>query len=351
MLFKANEENVRILGRTITKQDVLYLNYSCSAIEFEFTGTKVEAILWTDGAKEETEFPAYVAVFINEEEVPSKRIELKETEANYILFESETTVTATLRLMKMSEATFAKVGIKGIIVDSDYKVNKTKEKDKKIEFIGDSITCGYGNEGQNNVDTFHTATENPWETYAAKTARYFDADFNLISWSGIGVISSYTEEEKPNDEWLMPMLYAYTDLGLEKTLLHSEYEIWDSNRFQPDVIVINLGTNDTSYTKNIKQRIDLFGQSYYEFLKQVRNSNKDSEIICTLGVMGDELYKEIEKQVERYQEENLDYKVHAMAFDVQKEEDGIGIDDHPSIITHDKMANKLIQKIRDIMKW
>ena len=71
------------------------------------------------------------------------------------------------------------------------------------------MTCGYGIEGVWNKDTFNTRQENPWEAYAAKTARYFDADFNCVSWSGIGIISSWTDSDTPNTEWLMPMRTLY----------------------------------------------------------------------------------------------------------------------------------------------
>ena len=82
-----------------------------------------------------------------------------------------------------------------------------------------------------NKDVFNTTQENPWEAYAAKTARHFNADFNCVSWSGIGVISSWTEEDVPNTEWLMPMLYKYTDAALDNDLGKTEFEIWDNNTF------------------------------------------------------------------------------------------------------------------------
>lgn len=351
MAFKVDENNVRILGRTVSHSGVRYLNYSCCGIEFEFTGTKVSAVLWTDGARGLDEFKAWVAVFINGEEVPSKRFALDETECTYTLYESEVPHTATIRLIKLSEAAFAKVGVKSIEVEGGQKTIPTQPKQRKIEFIGDSITCGYGIEGIWNKDTFNTKQENPWEAYAAQTARYFNADFHCISWSGIGLISSWTEKDIPNDEWLMPMLYAYTDIGIEKTLGLATYEKWHNDRFKPDLIVINLGTNDASYTKKIKERMIQFGSAYYAFLQQIRSANPQAEIICTLGVMGDDLYTEIERQVTCYRKNEQDIKVHAMPFDLQVESDGIGADWHPSLRTQKHMALKLIHEVKDKLSW
>lgn len=351
MSFKVKEDKVRILGRTKDINDIRYINYSCSGIEFEFIGTSVSVVLCTDNSDWEDIYKAWVAVFIDDESVPSKRILLDSDEDIYKIFESDILRKVKLRLMKMSEAAFAKVGIKEIIVEGEEEIKPTNSKERSIEFIGDSITCGYGIEGVFNTDVFNTTQENPWEAYAAKTARHFNADFNCISWSGIGVISSWTEEDTPNIEWLMPMLYNYTDASLDKAFAKTEFEVWDNNTYMPQLIVINLGTNDASYTKDIKERIAEFVDEYYKYLKQVRNSNPKAEIICTLGCMGHELCPAVETAVTKFKAETDDGKIHTQFFEVQLESDGIGSDWHPSLKTQDKMAKNLISKIEEVMKW
>lgn len=350
MKLKANKENIRILGRTSFINEILYINYSCSGIEFNFTGTKASVVLCSDCSKWEDSFKAWVAVFIDDEPLPSKRFSLNTDEKVYNIFESNDPRLVKIRLMKMSEAAFAKVGIKEIIIEG-CNLKPTERKKRTIEFIGDSITCGYGNEGVRNIDAFNTTKENPWEAYAAKTARYFNADFNCISWSGIGVVSSWTVTDNPNTEWLMPMLYNYTDAGLEQSLGKIEYTPWNNNTFKPQVIVINLGTNDSSYTKNIKERIEHFTDGYYKLLKQVRDFNPNSEIICSLGIMGQDLCPAIENAAITFKNETHDAKIHTLRFDVQQESDGLGTDSHPSIKTHAKMAKQLICKIGKVMNW
>jgi len=352
MTFKATEDKVRILGRTKFIDDIRYINYSCSGIEFEFIGTSASVRLCTDISKWDELHKAWIAVFIDNEEVPSKRISLDSDENIYKLYESNTSAAVKIRLMKMSEVAFAKVGIEEIIIEGESELKPTNYKEHRIEFIGDSITCGYGIEGVLNTDIFNTTQENPWEAYAAKTARHFNADFNCVSWSGIGVISSWTEEDIPNvEEGLMPELYEYTDLAMEKSLGKTEYEIWDNRKFEPHLIVINLGTNDASYTKGFKERIEHFINGYYKLLKQVRDHNPNAEIICTLGAMGHELCPAVETTVNNFKEATNDVKIHTLFFEVQLDRDGIGSDNHPSLITQDKMSKKLIAKIKEIMRW
>lgn len=351
MRFKANEDKVRILGRTKVIEDIRYINYTCSGIEFEFTGTSASVVLCTNKSKWDDMFKAWVAVFIDDECVPSKRISLESDEVVCKLFESSTSRKVKIRLMKMSEAAFAKVGIKEIIVEGENEISPTSSKERRIEFIGDSITCGYGIEGVLDKDTFNTTQENPWEAYAAKTARFFNADFNCVSWSGIGVVSSWTDDGNINADWLMPMLYKYTDAAIDNDMGKKEFDVWDNSKFEPNLIVINLGTNDTSYTKVNEAREVEFADGYYKLLEQVRQCNPNAEIICTLGAMGQELCPAIETAVNKFKKSRDDSKVHTEFFDVQLESDGIGSDSHPTLKTQEKMSKKLINKVEEVMGW
>jgi lysophospholipase L1-like esterase len=350
MRFIADESHVNVIGRTLFYDEIRYLNYSCAAVEFTFTGSKAEAVLWTDSPLLDPIYKAWIAVFVNDEKEPSRRFALEETEATYLLYEGSEVKPTKIRLVKYSEAAFGKVGIKAIIIDSDVPPVPTQKKARKLEFIGDSITCGYGNEGMFGIDMFSTSQENPWEAYAALSSRALEADYQLISWSGIGIISCYTEQDVPNNDWLMPGLYPYSDKATDLALNSKELEPWDYSRFVPDCIIINLGTNDSSYTKHIPDRVESFGKEYYKFIQYVRACNPDSKILCTLGAMGQDLCEEIERQVKLLTSEG-DRKIYYMAFDVQKEQDGIATDWHPNIITHRKMADKLEGKVREIMGW
>ena len=351
--FKPTEDNFKILGRTETIDNILYINYSCSGIEFEFTGSRLDMTLCSNCNSYEDIHKACVAVLINDLEVPHKRFVLNSKEDRYTLFESEKIQKVKVKFIKMSEAAFAKVGIKNIHIYDFKELKKAEYSKRKIEFIGDSITCGYGNEGKLNVDGFNTAQENPWLNYASKTARNLNSDYNLVSWSGIGIISSYTEEDEANTELLMPELYKYTDMDLDKTLgkTKNQFELWDNSKFVPNLIVINLGTNDFSFTKDIKERIKCFEKGYFKFLKQVREANPSSTILCILGVMGDDLYPAVKKCVTCISREFHDNNIYSMHLNPQSESDGIGTDSHPSLVTHEKLSIMLTKKIKEIMNW
>ena len=346
--YLVTEEYVKLLGRTSFENGTRYLSYSCSGIEFEMVGSRAEVVLWTDGDKWEPDLKAWMAVFINDEQVPSKRFCLEQEEATYVLYEGSKDEKVKIKLLKYSEAAFAKVGIKMLKIEGHTPV-PTLDQSLKIEFIGDSITCGYGNEGVLDQNYFTTAQENPYMAYAVQAAQQLEADYQLVSWSGIGILSNWTEEQVINrTEQLMPKLYPYTNLALAKVLKGqvSRKDLWDFEKFIPDYIVIHLGTNDASFTREYKERVAAFEAVYYQFLLMVRMYNPTAHIICALGGMSTELYATIVEAVSSFRENEKDTNIECFEFKNQEIADGIGTDFHPSLKTHQKMAAALVEKIQ-----
>lgn len=346
--FPADDKYVRTIGRSLFLNNIRYLSWSCSAVEFVFTGTKVTAEIWTDWVLDEPWkgiFQGQLAVFINDEKEPSTRFAVESGINSYTIYESDNAKTVKIRIVKLSESAFSKVGI--ISISADGEPSPTLPLTRRMEFIGDSITCGFGIEGKSAEEGFQTKTENSYINYASKTARSFDAEYNLISWSSIGVYSSDTKTDEINDSWIMPMLYDYTDIGIEGIIGIEQHIPWDFESFVPEVIVINLGTNDASFTKNIPERIEGFKQAYMKFLSDIRSKNPSSHIICALGMMGNELYPAVAEAAESMN----DSKIHSLEFDVQRPEDGIGSEKHPNYVTHNKAAAKLAEKVAEITGW
>ncbi len=349
--FIADSVHVRPMGRSIFRDDIRYLSWSCSGVELVFTGTVLRVDMTTDWVDDEpwkTMFQPQTAVFIDGELF--RRFALSAGTKSYTIYESDTPKAVTVRIVKLSEAAFNKIGIVNISADGD--IRPTAPPARRMEFIGDSITCGFGIEGKSAAERFSTATENPCKTYAALTAERFGAEYNLISWSSIGVYSSSCEEgaDKPNDSWVMPMLYDCTDIGAANTF-GFEPALWDFKSFVPDVIVINLGTNDSSFTRGIPERVNAFKTAYKSFLRHIREKNPSAYIICALGMMGNTLGKGLFPAVDETVKEIGDKKIFSLELDEQLASDGIGCEYHPNEVTHRKAAEKLARKISDITGW
>lgn len=338
--FPADEEHVKISGRTYTNSGgTVILSNTYSSVEFAFCGTLAEITLTSDCKDSK----ARVGIFVNGERAVDTMLTEKTTTLK--AFESDTPKNCIVSVVKLSEQSHSYVGVKNIHAVSEYGIIPTPQRERKIEFIGDSITCGYGVDAPNEKYDFSTETEDGSKTYAALIGKELDADVNIVAWSGIGAYSCYTSGDTPSQWKLISEVYKNADT------MHTSQK-WDFSKWQPDVVVINIGTNDNSWTKGIAERVDTFGGAYYDFICQVREANPNAYIICSLGAMGSNLMPEIREQVENYSANTGDYRISAFEFANQNGyTDGYGADYHPSAKTHQKMADKLAPFIAEIMNW
>lgn len=336
------------LGRTYEENGTLWLGFSGSGAEFTFKGKKLSVTIAGDSTAEggDENSQARIAIFVNGERQTDDMI--NESEKVYQVIDESTEQTADIRIVKLSESANSLCGIKS--VDCDGTISPALERAMKIEFIGDSITCGYGVDDEVKEHHFSTKTEDCTKAYAVKTAEKLDADYSLVSLSGHGIISGYSDGKVQQKNQVMSRYYdkfgfSYGTFGNSQKAFSVP---WDHSSFEPDVIVINLGTNDASWCKQEEDRLDSFTEKYREFLAHLREVHPDAKIVCTLGIMGEDLYPWIELAVQQYTEETGDKNVYTMKFDQQDMNDGIAADWHPSEKTHEKAAEKLAGFIKEI---
>lgn len=341
-VYSAEEENVKVLGRSHYEDGVRYFSHSGSGIEFKCRGEYALITIvddsdgrYLDGHK------ARFAIYKNGNLIIDNVVSESEKTYHIILngYFSETVI----KVVKLSEAQYSSMGISDIAVYGKEKIKPTDEKDLKIEFIGDSITCGYGIDETNSKGYFSTATENFTKTYAYITAENLDADYSAVCFSGFGVYSGYTSNGRINSEDTVPRYY-----GESCTLYGGREFLWDFGEFQSDVVVINLGTNDASYCARSSYGRQEFTRRYVDFIRQVREFNPDAYILCVLGDMNNSLYPCIEQAVSDYMSSYYDYKVSAMTLSYKMGENDIVIDGHPGYMSNICAANELTEKIREI---
>lgn len=343
--FYPEEAAVKRMGRFIEYKDTYYLSYTCSGVSFLMTGDKAEAVMVSNGGAYADNQQGWVGVLINGK--LTKRIQLSPGEDTYTLYEGDELKNAEIAVIKLSENQMACTGIKSISCHASRIAPKFR-KERQIEFIGDSITCGYGNEAESPADGFDSAQENGLLTYGYMTAENLGMEPMITAISGIGLISDYTGTVGIKEDYLlMHEVYGYSDTNFEMRRGFDELTPWDFRR-KSDIIVINLGTNDYSYTGRNEDLQLEFENAYYKFLGQVRSKNPDAKIICTMGIMGAELFEEIENAAIQYREDFGDENIFVMKFDYQSEEDGYGGDYHPTAATHRKAAEKLTEFIREL---
>ena len=214
--------------------------------------------------------------------------------------------------------------------------------ERKIEIIGDSITVGYGNEGPNKDCGFSPQTENHYQTYGAMAARELDAELSTIAWSGKGMVCNYGDDAQACTNPL-PVYY-------ERTLPDRSDSRWDFTKAQPQVVVINLGTNDFSTDTDPSET--QFVNAYRDFLQRVRGKYPNALILCTIGPLlwGEELDR-VRAYIASAISATGDAKIASYQMPPQSEADGLGCGYHPSIKTHQKMADLLVAELEKRLGW
>lgn len=227
--------------------------------------------------------------------------------------------------------------------------------DRKIEFIGNSITCGYGNEGTDKNEHFTYETENHYYSYASIAARQLCAQHWVVARSGIGAYRNYGDAKTGSPRSCMPVQYEYTGYALDLDLRQEASflrEKWDFARYQPDVVCINLGTNDLS-TNNYD--LKLLKQGYQTLYRLVRSHNPQSKIVFLSGSMlnGKELQqcRQLLDEVTAEARQSGDAQVYRFDFSPITGDAWYGNDWHPNIYQDEKMAAELTAFLRDLMNW
>lgn len=341
---------MRIIGRTETIENTIWLVLSGTGVEFYAKGTKASITMRADGTYDRDEVNrARAAVYVDGERVWDEILSKQETIIP--IFESEIEETHVVCVIKLSEAPMSTCGISEINVTG--RVWPTQQKEKFIEFVGDSITCAYGVDDEDRDHHFSTRTEDVTKGYAYKTAENLGVDYSMVSYSGYGIVSGYTENGEKYSAQLVPTYYE--KLGFSNSTYMGKYLPqnfdWDFTKRQPDLVVINLGTNDSSYVLGKEDRKEEYINGYVEFLNIVRKCNPRAMILCTLGIMGTDLCPAVEEAVARYRKDTGDVKISSMRFAEQLESDGYVADWHPTEITHNKAALRLTAEIKKIMNW
>lgn len=320
-----NNSYITYLGRVAPTATTAQMEWPGTGFEIAVRGGEVNANL--SGVAKSTDNPMYVAIYVDG--IRTKKIELKKgnNEWHTLADNLPTDRVTTVRVVKLNEGTHGSVVLQGL------KANGTLENttlpNRRIIWIGDSISCGFGVLGQSSTEAFSTRTQDITLTYGWLLSDVFNAQRHIIAASGHGVATSSSGSTV---EQLIPLLYSQTGFRTATQ--------WDHAKYQPDLIVVNLGTND-AVGKTTASHLRTGVRS---FVTQLRTAHPSAKIVWVYGFMRDDFADDIKEEVEALGGHFL------KAYTIADSKD-IGSRNHPSDDAHAKLAKNLESQLRSIMGW
>ena len=337
--FTAGDGYVKPLGRTVFENGVRWFSMSGSGIEFLCDGDSVTVTCRVYNSQYITyNHRPRVVAFVNGEQ--KQDVVLDGESEDITLDLTEYDGDCTVKLVKASEGTYSTVGVSSISAFAKGDICPSPRGAMKIEFLGDSITCGYGLDA-GNYGSFSTRTENFTETYAFLAAEKLGADAAAVSFSGYGVLTGFPSNGMANDY----VIFKYYENSLVNCDDISAGQYWNFSGNANDLVVINLGTNDASYCYT-EDRRNSFVDEYKRLLSLVRLREPNAYILCVLGDMNNSLYSSIERAVSEYRDDTYDSRVKCATLSFEMGTYGSVIDGHPTKESNALAAQTLVSEIR-----
>jgi len=249
---------------------------TASSVSFNFSGNECSISLQSVDAWEHHN---YVSLVLDGKYIGKLRIE-KGAAQSFPVKITSNKKEHTLEIYKTTEAHSGGI----LFAGTTAKLNSiSAKKKKKIEFIGDSITCGAASDPSDvpcdKGEYFDH--HNGYYAYGPVLSRAIGVDYLMSSVSGIGMYRNWNDENK--EEGIMPDVYQ--NLYLTKDNSKPQYDF----AFQPDIISIALGTNDFSGGDGKKERLpfnaEKYISNYINFIKMLYKHNPKAQIVITNSPM------------------------------------------------------------------
>ena len=325
----ANNPTITIMGRTHTNADKSILfGYPGVSLFLQVEGKQLSVDIKSSNGN------SWIDVIVDNQ--PAKPIKINNQLQTVKLFSFSESEKHTVRITHRSENWHGNITVNGFSLIGQKFLSAPELPKRKILVLGDSVTCGEA------IDRVADEQKNPrwWnarDSYGMLTADALQAQVNLVCWGGRGLVRSWNGK---TDEQNLPDFYEYAVGESDKNLL------WDHQRFQPDVIVSAIGTND--FCPGIPDR-NTYASTYVKLIKKLRRNHPQAEILLIEGsILNGDNKKTLVTYLAEIVKKLNDTKVHQGYSTYYP---GDSSDAHPTKEQHLLMAKELSEQIKRLMGW
>lgn len=356
---------LKVHGRTTEALRPLTLFWTASGIELNVKGSE----LWITFFSDYQSYESWISVEINGAYI-SRMMVPKGTQTFCIFRGMSADKVKNVRIYKdvqaMSGDDMHLLQVMSVTTDGSFE--PLPERALRLEFIGDSITSGEGSIGAEAEEDWISMFFGSVRHYARETARALDADYRVISQSGWGTYSGWDN----NIHCALPKYYEKVcglAFGERNTALGAQ-EKYDFTRWQPDAVVVNLGTNDSGafYSPEwtdpetgitYKQRLLEDGsfcpedaehtmEAVVDTLEKLRRLNPKAKLVWVYGMLGNPLTPWLEQALERYRVKSGDTQVFFVELPDTTPET-VGSRCHPGRKSHEAAARVLTEALKKLL--
>jgi lysophospholipase L1-like esterase len=334
----ASDSRIAYVGRSVVSQHTVSFDWSGTYVRFAFEGTELR-LRCSDSGRD------FFNVWIDRE--------MSAEPDTVVVLSGDTVVTLYTDTRKRAKPAFHQVilqkrteGEQGVMTLREVLVRgelmpALPTKERYMEFVGDSYTCGFGAENSVSTDAFSPATETATKSYAAIIARAFDADYVLVAHSGMGVCRNYNSKFAGR---YMPDRYLQafdTDTTVQWTPAEADQ--------QPAITVVMLGGND--FSTGVTPQYEDFAAHYMQLLASIKGFYGQSHPVLCCTKKGN---RQLADYVRRVTDEcGLERVYFATCFEQLFHDDDreLGACSHPNYEAHRKMAHALLPYVATITGW
>ena len=262
----------------------------------------------------------------------------KEGEADYIITDNLSDSDHSIKISKRNIVFESVFSFSGFLLEDGAKLLPPPQRPElRIEFIGDSYTAGESDEAKVQELTWEERypVTNIDKGFAVLIANHYNADYNTICRSGCGMVCDW----QGNFNASIPALF-------NRTLMEIPELKWNFKNWIPDLAVVALGLNDYSGLKDkegnvTEEKASIFRKGYHEFLTTLRNVYPGIKLLAVAPYT--EWIRSNVKQV--VEEEKAGGKTDIYYAHYDYFPGGYVGNGHPTVETHKKMADQLIEAI------
>ena len=343
-----SQSGPKVVGRFAVEDKATHFTLPGTSISFHFRGTGLSVDLGdTSEGASTTGGPFHNQYQVIVDGTPTSVVAAQEGEHTYSLAQGLALAEHQVTLYKRTETMVGEGALYGYSVANGTLLAPAERSDRRIEFIGDSITAGYGDLGKDRSCSFTPDTEDHYLAYPAVSARTLGAEEISVAYAGRGVIRNLDGSTVDT----LPELYG-------RALLDDPKSSWDFKQWLPQVVVIDLGTND--FETGVPDEA-AFIHGYEGLISTVRGHYPKAFIFVALGpLLSDDypygeqhltLARQFLKTIVADEAGQGDSRIAMIEFPSLAETDPMGCDWHPNVDTQKQMAAQLSSAIRDAVGW